>query len=201
MFSSSSLSRPVANLCLFFPIRLYQPPVESDLQSKPKADIAAHARSTIRRGTRTRLVRNATDQMRERRRRVHATADAIAANPSSEYGSRARRDAASHMAAPYDRIVTMFGEQWAHLHAAESNPSPLRDEHNSDLPAMAVEPEFLSRNRAPSVEPYLSRSAQAPHHPVRASQTQFRFQPRAILTPHSPAAQRDPLGAFTVPAG
>jgi hypothetical protein len=72
------------------------------------------------------------------------------------------------MVTPYDRIVTMFGERWAHLHA-ESNPSPLRDDHN-DLLTMAVEPEFLSRNRAPSAEPYLGsyRPSQVPSHPVSA---------------------------------
>src|SRR5690606_6059724 len=52
-----------------FPIRLYQPPVESDIHSKPPADRAVRSRSTIRRV----LDRN-EDRIRERRRRVLAAA-------------------------------------------------------------------------------------------------------------------------------
>ena len=176
------------------PIRLYQPPVESDIQSKPAtaADRSARSRSTIRRV----LDRN-EDRVRERRRRVlaaaaaynsfdanrrglatvdatsipPATTDADGVRSGSEHGRRALHEASRRAGILDDRVVAMFGERWAHLHA-ESNPSPLRDTDNDPSPilTMAVDPEFLSRRNQLRPEPTYAlssiRSTQAANHPV-----------------------------------
>lgn len=154
-------------------LRLYQPPVESDIPSKAlSADRSGRARSNIRRV----LDRN-EDRIRERRRRVlaaynnydgrretalvdtvpapPATTDNTGTRSGSEHGHRALRDASRRIGLLDDRAVTMFGERWAHLHA-ESNPSPLRD-HNNEPPSMlnmAVDVEFMTRrNRRSHLRP------------------------------------------------
>jgi hypothetical protein len=172
---------------------LYQPPVESDIPSKSTADRSARSRSSIRRV----LDRN-EDRVRERRRRVlaaaaaynnydarrgpasadpapvpPATTDITGTRSGSEHGRRALRDANRRIGLLDDRVVTMFGERWAHLHA-ESNPSPLRDDNNNEpspMLSMAVEPEFLSSRRSqlrpePTYALSNMRSTQAPGHPV-----------------------------------
>lgn len=178
-----------------FPIRLYQPPVESDIQSKPAAaDRSARSRSTIRR-----FLDRSEDRVRERRRRVlaaaaaynsfdanrrerasvdgptlltPATTDNTGLRSGSEHGRRALREASLQTGLLDDRVVAMFGERWAHLHA-EANPSPLRDNDNDPSPmlSMAVDPEFLSRRSQLRPEPTYTlssiRSTQAPNHPVR----------------------------------
>ncbi|KAK4039455.1 hypothetical protein C8A01DRAFT_36583 [Parachaetomium inaequale] len=175
-------------------LRLYQPPVESDIPSKGTADRSARSRSSIRRV----LDRN-EDRVRERRRRVlaaaaaynnydarrgpgpadpapvpPATTDITGTRSGSEHGRRALRDANRRIGLLDDRVVTMFGERWAHLHA-ESNPSPLRDDNNDPSPmlSMAVEPEFLTRRSQLRPEPTYAlsnmRSTQAPGHPSRST--------------------------------
>ncbi|KAK3326487.1 hypothetical protein B0H66DRAFT_162074 [Apodospora peruviana] len=169
-------------------LRLYQAPVESDIQSRPTAEKSpAQARSIIRR---SRLSRNSE---RERRRRLivgleprrrsppldaptgtSVLGDTTGASGNPEGGRHALRDMAGRMGILDERVVAMFGERWAHLHA-ESN-SPLRDDQDHDpspLSAMAVEPEFYNRRRrAPPAEPYTitepyamsnMRSTQAPN--------------------------------------
>ena len=122
---------------------------------------------------------------------------------------------ASRMGVLDERVVAMFGERWAHLHA-ESN-SPLRDDDDDPyefyIPArasmMAVEPEFLERRR-PRIptEPYTvssMRSTQAPtrsvsHHWVTsrlswgcsiANDSQSRSPARSSLSAHVRRAVRD----------
>jgi hypothetical protein len=194
-------------------IRLYQAPVESDIQSKAAAEKGpAQSRTSIRRIRSARV----PDRAREHRRRVLAAAAASyngfdprrgstaldppmrsppaadssshGLTPGSDQGYRALRDVAGRMGILDDRVVAMFGERWAHLHA-ESNPSPRRDDSNEPSPllGMAVESEFLPRSRPPP-EPYaytLSniRSTQAPNHPVCASWFMFQsiFACRVLL--------------------
>ncbi|KAK4113842.1 hypothetical protein N656DRAFT_767545 [Canariomyces notabilis] len=180
-------------------LRLYQAPVESDIQSKAAAEKGpAQSRTSIRRIRSARV----PDRAREHRRRVLAAAAASyngfdprrgstaldppmrsppaadssshGLTPGSDQGYRALRDVAGRMGILDDRVVAMFGERWAHLHA-ESNPSPRRDDSNEPSPllGMAVESEFLPRSRPPP-EPYaytLSniRSTQAPNHPSRSA--------------------------------
>ncbi|KXX73808.1 hypothetical protein MMYC01_209113 [Madurella mycetomatis] len=186
-------------------LRLYQAPVESDIQSKPGAEKGpAQSRTSIRRIRSNRVL----DQVRERRRRVYAataasynglgprrgsttfeppvlspgTIDSNGATAGSEQGRRALRDVASRMGILDERVVAMFGERWAHLHA-ESNPSPRRDDSSDTSPmlTMAVDAEFLPRSR-PHPEPYsytLSniRSTQAPNHPSRSATPSSAFIP------------------------
>lgn len=155
-------------------LRLYQPPVESDIPSKPPADRSGRARSNIRRV----LDRN-EDRIRERRRRVlaaynnhdarretalvdtapapPATTDNTGTRSGSEHGHRALRDASRRLGLLGDRAVTMFGERWAHLHADPNpNPSPLRDDSNdpASILNMAVDVEFMNRrNRRSQLRP------------------------------------------------
>ncbi|SPQ21984.1 efeca579-ab4c-4eba-8b90-5d7f5a472828 [Thermothielavioides terrestris] len=171
-------------------LRLYQPPVESDIPAKPTIDRAALSRSTIRRV----LDRN-EDRLRERRRRVlaaaaaynsfdarrglsaveppaipPATTDSSGTRSGSEHGRRALRDAANRMSLLDERLAAVFGERWTNLHT-ETNPSPLRDEDNNPSPmlAMAVDSEFLPRRSRLRPEPTYTlssiRSTQAPDHP------------------------------------
>ncbi|KAK4658012.1 hypothetical protein QC762_203040 [Podospora pseudocomata] len=218
-------------------LRLYQAPVESDIQSKPAAEkSSAEARSTIRRH---RLVRgydstrdHAREQVRERRRRVLEDAiweprrsptlepppvpavAHIAAVPVAGGNPNRRRlvndthwdpeqprrrspalepptDAASRYGRRRayvgldDRVITMFGERWAHLHAG-SNPSLTQtDDDNSpilprptdsQLAAQDAYSNFQRRDRYMSrMEPLPMvsslRSTQAPNHPSRSSTT------------------------------
>ena len=69
-------------MCL--PIRLYQAPVESDVQSKPAAEkTAAHARSSIRRGPlRSADGRSSSHAARARHRRILAAGNAPYLAPS-----------------------------------------------------------------------------------------------------------------------
>ncbi|KAK4172352.1 hypothetical protein QBC36DRAFT_338071 [Triangularia setosa] len=205
-------------------LRLYQAPVESDIQSKPAVEkSSAEARSTIRRH---RLVRGypreqAREQVRERRRRVLEDAiweprrspafepppaptvvhiSSAVANPHRrrilddapwDAPEQPRRrspaleppiDAASRYGRRRayvgldDRVVAMFGERWAHLHAG-SNPSQTQTDDDT-LPISAPPAGF---NPSPR-NPYLSRtdplpmvsslrSTQAPDHPSRSSTT------------------------------
>lgn len=102
-----------------------------------------------------------------------ATTDAAGTRSGSEHGRRALREANRRVGILDDRVVTMFGERWAHLHA-ESNPSPLRDDSNDRSPMlpMAVEPEFFPRRSQLRPEPTYAlssiRSTQSPNHPVRS---------------------------------
>lgn len=178
-----------------FAIRLYQPPVESDLPAKPAVERdAARARTSIRRN-----FRRTADEVRERRRRIQAAAaahrvfndprrsasgstfeppalsprtnDHGGATSASDQGRRALRDVASRMGTLDDRVAALFGDRWAHLHA-DSHSSSLRDDDSDSSPmlTMAVDPEFLPRSRPP-LEPYtLSniRSTQAANHAVSA---------------------------------
>jgi hypothetical protein len=181
-----------------FPIRLYQPPVESDIQSKPSADRAVRSRSTIRRV----LDRN-EDRIRERRRRVlaaavaynnydarrgsatvepapvpPATTDSTGTRSGSEHSRRALRDAHRRIGIPDDQAATMF-ERWAHMR--ESNLSPLFGDHSepSPMPPMAVEPDFLPRRNQLRPEPTYAlssiRSTQAPDHPVSTLSATKRY--------------------------
>lgn len=100
------------------------------------------------------------------------TTDTNAANPG-----RALRDVASRMGILDDRVVAMFGERWAHLHA-ESNPSPLRDDDNGRSPmltTMAVDSEFLPRSRPPP-EPYTLSS-------IRSTQSRLVSTPDLLDQP------------------
>ncbi|KAK4154597.1 hypothetical protein C8A00DRAFT_32633 [Chaetomidium leptoderma] len=173
-------------------LRLYQPPVESDIQSKPPADRSARSRSTIRR-----VLDRSEDRVRERRRRVlaaaaaynsfdarrgTATAEPASIPPATTDSTGTRWGGSEHRRALGetnrrvgildDRVVAMFGERWAHLHA-ESNPSPLRDDDNDPSPmlTMAVEPEFMPRRTQLRPEPTYAlssiRSTQAPNHTSR----------------------------------
>ncbi|KAK0670816.1 hypothetical protein QBC41DRAFT_66201 [Cercophora samala] len=217
-------------------LRLYQAPVESDIQSKPAAEkSSAEARSTIRRH---RLVRGyhstrdqARDQVRERRRRVledaiweprrsptlepppapsvvHIAAVPIAGgnphrrrlvndtpwdapeqprrrsleppiDPASRYGRRRAYVGLD------DRVVAMFGERWAHLHAG-SNPSQTQtDDDTSPILPPPTDSQLAAQDSYSSSyhrERYLSRmeplpmvsslrSTQAPNHPSRSSTT------------------------------
>ncbi|KAK4242531.1 hypothetical protein C8A03DRAFT_11256, partial [Achaetomium macrosporum] len=216
-------------------IRLYQAPVESDIQSKPSsaADVRlARMRSSIRRAP----DRN-EDRIRERRRRVlaaaaynlsderrgslarpsaipPATTDASGTRSGSEHGRRALGDVANRIGGLDDRVVAMFGERWAHLHA-ESNPSRLRDDDNDPSPmlTMAVGPEFLPRRSRLRPEPTYAlssmRSTQAANHPSRnatrsaAETTGFRATRRPenplLGTPHSHPVEGRPDAARVWP--
>ncbi|KAK3373379.1 hypothetical protein B0T24DRAFT_593587 [Lasiosphaeria ovina] len=181
-------------------LRLYEPPVESDTQSRPAADKSpAQARSTIRRA---RLVRLNPDQIRDRRRRAlaataaytsydppprrissspdstsaaSATGDNNDTGPDSEAGRRALRDVASRMGILDDRVVALFGERWAHLHAGAQN---LDYETSRFLPSTigpGLDSDYLPQRRLgrpPPAEQYTMvsniRSTQAPDHPSRA---------------------------------
>ncbi|GAB1312558.1 hypothetical protein MFIFM68171_02768 [Madurella fahalii] len=174
---------------------LYQPPVESDVQYKPVLDTAARSRSTIRRALNE-------ERTQERRRRLAAaahsnyearrgpsglpptlpplpavppaTTDSSGTRSGSEHGRRALRNVANRMGMLDDRVIAMFGERWAHLHA-ESNPSPLREDDSEPSPILttaAVDSDFLPRrNRLRPERTYaLSniRFTQAPNHPSRS---------------------------------
>ncbi|KAL2170997.1 hypothetical protein VTG60DRAFT_4012 [Thermothelomyces hinnuleus] len=184
-------------------LRLYQAPVESDSQSKFKADDrSARSRSSIRRA----LDRN-EDRIRERRRRLLATAaaynsfdarrgqtsadlgsappattDSSGTRSGSEHGRRMLRDANRRRALFGDGTVTIFGEPWAHLHA-EPHPGPFRDDGHVLFPAlsMAVESDFLPPRTQARPEPTYAlsnmRSTQASNHPSRSTS---RHQPRPL---------------------
>ncbi|KAK3903101.1 hypothetical protein C8A05DRAFT_33181 [Staphylotrichum tortipilum] len=191
-------------------LRLYQAPVESDIQSKPSAaDRSARSRSSIRRV----LDRN-EDRMRERRRRVlaataaynnifdtnrhglssaaeaalipPATTDRSGIRSGSEHASRALREAVPPRPGLLDdRLVTVFGERWAHLHA-ESNPAPPRDRESRALrlASYAVEPSFLTRPSQPRTEPIYALSS------IRSTQTSAHSSAR-------PSRSSTPLWALT----
>ncbi|KAK3327841.1 hypothetical protein B0T19DRAFT_175383 [Cercophora scortea] len=169
-------------------LRLYQAPVESDIQSKPATDKNSPlSRSIIRR---TRL-RNNPEQTR--RRRVTAATylglhpPAGRPSPPADQPSTAPIPSVSYAAATRslpgsenrflrgldESVVHMFGERWAHLHA-ESNPAPALDhdvEESISVP-QAVAPDFHIRRRyQPPPAPYTTssmRSTQAPNHPSRS---------------------------------
>ncbi|KAH6630861.1 hypothetical protein B0J18DRAFT_114406 [Chaetomium sp. MPI-SDFR-AT-0129] len=187
-------------------LRLYQPPVASDLPAKATADRSARSRSTIRRG----IERN-EERVRERRRRVLAAAAA--------YNNSARRPTRSSLSVPSvhprttdpddawiesgrervvvpvqgpdgsvqfmeDRVATLFGERWARLELAGNS---LRDDGNSNpSPAlhMAVEPDFLSHRSQLRREPTYTlsnlRSTQAPNQLSRS-----RTQSQSSGWPHA----------------
>ncbi|KAK3377812.1 hypothetical protein B0H63DRAFT_451657 [Podospora didyma] len=198
-------------------LRLYQAPVESDIQSKPAANkppgsAQQVARSAIRRARyapNPRDILHDRERQRERRRRALAAASAHISgelqslersltdeppvgasgtgdgNGTISESRRALRDMASRMGILDDRVVAMFGERWATLHA-DSMPSPGRQlemdnaaaeaEAATMIPptmAMAVDPEFLPRRiPGPPTEPYATssiRSTQALTHSSRGS--------------------------------
>ncbi|KAK4104021.1 hypothetical protein N658DRAFT_514031 [Parathielavia hyrcaniae] len=190
-------------------LRLYQPPVESDIQPKPAVDWSARSRSNIRRA----LDRN-DERIRERRRRVlaataahnnydarraaasqpatrvPATTDSTGTRSGSEHARRAllvtdrpgallRADGTRIPAVPDDRAVAMFGERWAHLHA-ESTPNLFRDDDNDPSPTLTM-----------AVEPdFLSRRSQPRPEPTYAlsnlRSTQAPGHPsRSATRPHS----------------
>ncbi|KAK3360027.1 hypothetical protein B0T25DRAFT_534553 [Lasiosphaeria hispida] len=204
-------------------LRLYQAPVESDIQSKPAAEkTSAQARSAIRRAPRSTYVRVDHPTARDRRRRIlHAasrtsppseaptvpsmTADIIPPSVDiPDNGRRALRHMASRLGILDDRVVAMFGERWAHLHA-ESNPSPSRDDEDNDpLSAMAAEPEFFPRNRmGMHSEPFTTssmRSTQAPNHPSRTpSRNHTRWHRLADNLRTDSPTYLDGTGSFSYP--
>jgi len=99
-----------------------------------------------------------------------ATTDRSGIRSGSEHARRALRETVPARPGLDDRLVTVFGERWAHLHA-ESNPTP-RD-HDSEaalLASYAVEPSFLGRSINPRAEPIYAlsniRSTQTSAHSV-----------------------------------
>ncbi len=101
-----------------------------------------------------------------------ATTDRSGIRSGSEHARRALRDAVpARPGLLDDRLVTVFGERWAHLHA-ESNPAPSRDRDSEAalLASYAVEPSFLARPTQPRAEPIYAlssiRSTQSSAHSV-----------------------------------
>ncbi|KAK4211657.1 hypothetical protein QBC37DRAFT_10712 [Rhypophila decipiens] len=150
-------------------LRLYQPPVESDIKARPSAEkILSHSRGITRH---SRIGLN-SEQQQERRRRVLTSfesrlpprdaptgttgpSDAYGATGNGENGRHSLRDVAHRVGILDERVVAMFGERWAHLHA---DTTPFREvefrEADADrtpptalasLSAMAVEPDFFPR--------------------------------------------------------
>lgn len=145
---------------------MYQPPVESDIKTRPSAEkILSQARGIIRHSR----VNLASEQQRERRRRILAGIEPRRLSPpgdsltgatgsndassgpaeSAENGRHSLRDMASRMGILDERVVAMFGERWAHLHA-DTTPFRELDEDRTPLTlppisAMAVEPDFFRR--------------------------------------------------------
>ncbi|KAL2143685.1 hypothetical protein VTI28DRAFT_10115 [Corynascus sepedonium] len=198
-------------------LRLYQAPVESDVQTKFKTDDrSARSRSSIRRA----LDRN-EDRIRERRRRMLATAaaynsfdarrgqssadlgpappattDSTGTRSGSEHSRRMLRDANRRRGLFGDGTVTIFGEPWAHLHA-EGGPGSLRDESHVLFPAlsMAVESDFLPPRTQSRPEPTYAlsnmRSTQASGHSSRSTS---RHQSRPLWSRmHRHSARLDGL--------
>ncbi|KAK3994693.1 hypothetical protein QBC44DRAFT_235595 [Cladorrhinum sp. PSN332] len=179
------------------PIRLYQAPVESDIEPKPSADKGpAQARSAIRRhrlGRRDDL----RDQVRERRRRLLASAsaylgaeqqsanaalpavrDPVPAPPGPDADPTDRTallDLATRMGVVDERVSALFSDRWAHLHA-DSNPSR-QENDGSQTARLRDRTRFVVYNRrtaGPGGEPYIVsslRSTQVPDHPSRSSTT------------------------------
>ncbi|KAL2261245.1 hypothetical protein VTK26DRAFT_4516 [Humicola hyalothermophila] len=178
-------------------LRLYQPPVESDIPCKPAVDrTAAQSRSSIRRA---RIMREATDRLRERRRRILGSPDRVggsSATAGSEPRHRAAlRDMASHAAGlPSDRLAVMFGDRWARFRAG-TNPNPPHDDDNDPSPvlAMAVEPEFLSPNPS-ALERALSRSRYAPPSPPREGIYRGSRRPSNLQDDAADRYRRRPTG-------
>ncbi|KAL2160611.1 hypothetical protein VTH06DRAFT_1299 [Thermothelomyces fergusii] len=182
-------------------LRLYQAPVESDIQSRSKADDRpARSRSSIRRA----LDRN-DERIRERRRRLVATAaynsldarrgqaldlgsappattDSSGTRSGSEHGRRMLRDPSRRRAFFGDGTVTIFGEHWAHLHA-EPHPGPFRDDSHILFPAlsMAVESDFLPPRAQPRPEPtYTLSNMRSTQASSQNSRSTLRHQPRPL---------------------
>lgn len=200
---------------------MYQPPVESDIKSKLSNDkILSRARSIIGRSR----VSASSEQQRERRHRILAGLDSRRRSPpldaltapaaptnatgppdNTENGGQVLRDMASRMGVLDERVVSLFGGRWAHLHP-ESN-SPLRDDGDEDpyesyisaRPSMmAVEPEFLDRRRPRlPTEPYTMSSMRPTQAPTRSVShgwiTCRLFWAVPLLTIPSLEAQQDLL--------
>lgn len=152
---------------------MYQPPVESDIKTRPSAEkILSQARGIIRHSR----VNLASEQQRERRRRVLAGLEPRLRSPPRDApsgvtgtndassgptdvvagaGRHSLRDMANRMGILDERVVAMFGERWAHLHADTTPFRELDDDHTPPtlppISAMAVEPEFFPRLRTPGL--------------------------------------------------
>ncbi|KAK4223878.1 hypothetical protein QBC38DRAFT_486741 [Podospora fimiseda] len=163
-------------------LRLYQAPVESDIQSKPSADKGpAQARSTIRRhrlGRRDDL----RDQVRERRRRMLASAPAyygaeqqpgnvpVPAPPGLDADPTDRTallDLATRVGVLDDRVSALFNDQWT-LPSAPNEDT----QHNDSSQAARL------RDRA------RSSSTSRERHDWRREQREMRRREFAELMQH-----------------
>lgn len=181
----------LALTCHVLPIRLYQAPVESDVQSKSAADkSSAEARSSIRR---RRL--QASELRQQRRRRLAITAainsgNAAAAAASYSYDNPRRRSPPAERSSGSssdssnnaesnrdtardgtvgiagmldDQVVALFGRRLAHLHSMSQYPGALTDDEDSRPDSyLTAEPPFAHM----AVEPgFLSRRLPPPPPP------------------------------------